>query len=113
MQTRHRVADDFCHPRHVRIRRRGQSVRWVQRAVSLLTKLSRGEWLVEFPGNGGRYGTPADRDTAGENPSRLDEEKIRRARANIDQQRATAQFAVVVTKGVIERHRRQIDDGGA
>ena len=82
-------------------------------AVALLAKLRRGEWLVEFLRNGGGHGTAADRDTAGENFTRLDEEKVGRARADIDQQRTSAQVAVVIAKRVVERHGREIDNRGA
>ncbi len=48
--------------------------------------------------------------TAGENFPRLDKKKIRRARTDIDQERTSAQVAVVVAKRVVERHGREIDN---
>ena len=40
----------------------------------------------------------------------LDENQVRRARAEIDQQRRAFQVAVIVAEGVVERHRRGVDD---
>src|SRR5207247_1005999 len=48
--------------------------------------------------------------TAGENFPWLDKKKIRGPRTNIDEQRTSAQVAVVMAKRVVESHRRQIDN---
>ena len=108
MQPGEGGTQDFRDPRNLVVQRLVLRACQPERAIAFLAKLGRGKWLVEFFRNRRSRGTPADRDAAGEDFTRLDKEKVRGSRADIDQQRTTAQLAVVVTKRVGERHRRQV-----
>ena len=69
-----------------------------------------GDLLLEFLGNGRADGVAAHRNASTEDALVLDEDEICRARSDIDQKRATAQIAVVVTKSIGERHRRDVEN---
>src|SRR5947208_2221895 len=112
MQPRHGVSYDLRDASYMGVRRFGSACQ-SDRAVSVLSSFRCTERLVKLFGNCGCDRTAADGKTTRENSSGLDKENVGRARANIQQQGAPLQIGVVITKRVVQAHRRHIDDPGS
>ena len=112
MKPGHGAADNLRDSGDVGIGRLGIGAAKTNETIALLPELRRGHRLTKFLRDRSRDGTAANGHTAGENLPRFDEEQIRCPRAEIDQERAVGQFAVVIAKGVVEGHRRHIHDRG-
>ena len=82
-------------------------------SIALLAKFRRAKRFTELLRDRRGDRAAADRNASAENFAGFDEKQVGRPRADIDEQRATAQLAVVVTKRVVERHRRDIHDLGS
>jgi hypothetical protein len=112
VEARHRVADHLRHAGDVRIFRLGIGAAEADKTVALFPLLGHLERLVEILGDGLRDRAAAIRDAAAEDLVRLDEDEVRGPRTDVDDQRAAVDVAVVVAEGVIDGHRRDIDEHG-
>src|SRR6266536_1133037 len=109
MQARHGTPNDFRHSRYVRIRRIGASTPETDETALSFACFGGSKSLVEFFCQSRRHRAAANWYAARKNLAWLDEEQIGGASADIDHERRIGHIAVVVTKGVVERHVRDPD----
>src|SRR5205823_13181056 len=109
MKARHGAPNDFRHSRYVRIRRIGVSTPETDEAALSFARFGGGKRLVEFFCQRRRHRATANWHAARKNLAWLYEEQIGGASADIDYERRIGHIAVVITKGVVERHVRDPD----
>ncbi len=108
VQSRHRAADDLRDARHIRIGGFRIGATQTNESVALLAKFRRANRLAKFLRDRGGDRAAANRNAAAENfPGSMKSRLVVRAPMSTSK-RAIGQLAVVVTKGVVERHRRDI-----